>query len=106
MSTIGILGAGTWEMALARMLCNSGHDVTVWSALPAEIDELNATHRQKNLPDMVIPDKVIFTKDVERACKNKDIILFAVPSVFVRSTAKTVKSNLNGAPFQFEWGGI
>lgn len=85
MSTIGILGAGTWEMALARMLCNSGHDVTVWSALPAEIDELNATHRQKNLPDMVIPDKVIFTKDVERACKNKDIILFAVPSVFVRA---------------------
>ena len=91
MSTIGILGAGTWGMALARMLSNSGHDVTVWSALPAEIDELSKTHRQKNLPDMVIPDKVAFTKDVKRACENNDIILFAVPSVFVRSTAKTAK---------------
>lgn len=78
-------------MALARMLCNSGHDVTVWSALPAEIDELNVTHRQKNLPDMEIPDKVVFTKDVEKVCENKDIILLAVPSVFVRSTAKTAK---------------
>ena len=94
MSKIGILGAGTWGMALARMLCNSGHDVTVWSALPEEIDELNATHRQKNLPDMVIPDKVAFTKDVKRACENKDIILFAAPSVFVRSTAKTAKEYL------------
>lgn len=78
-------------MALARMLCNSGHDVTVWSALPEEIDELNATRRQKNLPNMVIPDKVVFAKDIKRACENKDIILFAVPSVFVRSTAKTAK---------------
>lgn len=91
MSKIGILGAGTWGMALASMLCNSGHDVTVWSALPEEIDELNATHCQKNLPDMVIPDKVVFTKDIKMACENKDIILFAVPSIFVRSTAKTAK---------------
>ena len=30
---IGILGAGTWGMALARMLTVSGNDVTVWSAL-------------------------------------------------------------------------
>ena len=27
-------------MALTRMLSNSGHEVTVWSALPAEIEEL------------------------------------------------------------------
>ena len=32
---IGVLGAGTWGMALARMLCVSGNDVQVWSALPA-----------------------------------------------------------------------
>ena len=31
--TIGILGAGTWGIAVARMLADSGHTVTVWSAL-------------------------------------------------------------------------
>ena len=40
MEKIGILGAGTWGMALARMLVNSGKDVTVWSALESEIDNL------------------------------------------------------------------
>ncbi len=89
MAKIGVLGAGTWGMALARMLSNSGHEVTVWSALPQEVDELSTTRRQKNLPGMVIPDAIKFTKNVEEACENKDIILFAVPSVFVRSTAKT-----------------
>ena len=37
MSSIGVLGAGTWGMALARMLSNSEHDVTVWSAIEKEI---------------------------------------------------------------------
>ena len=88
MSSIGVLGAGTWGMALARMLSNSGHDVTVWSALPREVDEYSATRRHPNLPGMVIPDAIVFTKSIEEVCRDKEIVLFAVPSVFVRSTAK------------------
>lgn len=42
---IAVVGAGTWGMALTRMLSNSGHEVTVWSALPAEIEELEKTRR-------------------------------------------------------------
>ena len=30
---IGVLGAGTWGMALSRMLANEGYDVMVWSAI-------------------------------------------------------------------------
>ena len=37
---IGVLGAGTWGMALARMLANDDYNVTVWSALEQEIDEI------------------------------------------------------------------
>lgn len=33
------------------------------------------------------PDELRFTKSIEEVCKDKDILLFAVPSVFVRSTA-------------------
>ena len=89
---IGVLGAGTWGMALSRMLSNSGHDVVVWSALPAEIEELDRTRRQKNLPNMEIPEKVSFSNNLEKACQIKDILLFAVPSVFVRTTARKASS--------------
>ncbi|MBR0392010.1 MAG: glycerol-3-phosphate cytidylyltransferase [Oscillospiraceae bacterium] len=88
MKKIGIIGAGTWGIALARMLSNIGHEVTVWSALSAEIDELDKTRRKKNLPNMEIPVVVSFTKNLEEACQQKEILLFAVPSVFVRSTAR------------------
>ena len=88
MTKIGILGAGTWGIALARMLTNCGHDVTVWSAISEEIDDVSTTRRQKNLTNMVIPESTKFTKEIEEICKEKDILLFAVPSVFVRPTAK------------------
>lgn len=91
MSKIGVLGAGTWGTALARQLTNCGHKVTVWSALPDEIDSLIITRRQKNLPDMVIPQQTEFTKSICEACDSKDLLLFAVPSVYVRSTTKGAK---------------
>ena len=85
---IGVLGAGTWGMALARVLSLAGHDVTVWSALPQEIDEFSATRRHPNLPGMVIPQQIAFTKDIREAVQEQDLILFAVPSPFVRATAR------------------
>ena len=85
---IGVLGAGTWGMALTRMLYNMGHGVTVWSAIGEEIDQLDRERIQKNLPGMVIPAGVKFTKDIGTVCAGRDLLLFAVPSVFVRSTAR------------------
>lgn len=88
MKNIGVLGAGTWGMALARMLCNNGHRVTVWSAIEAEVDTFSKTRQHPNLPGMQIPEEILFTKDMKTVCEGMDILLFAVPSPFVRSTAK------------------
>ncbi len=88
MSNIGVLGAGTWGMALARMLYNNGHTVCVWSALPREVETLSQTRRHPNLPGMEIPEGIAFTEQIEEVCGDRDILLFAVPSPFVRSTAR------------------
>ena len=76
MKKIGVLGAGTWGMALARMLCNAGNEVLVWSALGAEIDQLRETRKHPKLPEMVIPDALLFTKSIGEVCRDKDILLF------------------------------
>ena len=73
---IGVIGAGTWGMALARMLSITGNEVQVWSALPEEIEEYSATRRHRNLPNMVIPDEMQFTLCLEEVCADKDILLF------------------------------
>ena len=96
---IGIIGAGTWGMALARMLSNSGHGVQVWSPHPETMDRLAATRTQKNLPDMIIPEAVQFTKQIEEVCKDKEMLVFAVPSVFVRSAAKLANPFIRDGQF-------
>ena len=94
---IGVIGAGTWGVALARMLTNSNHDVVVWSAIDEEIDALKATRTHKNLPGAVIPGGTKFTKALGEAVVGMDILLLAVPSVFVRATtAKLAEFVIDG----------
>lgn len=89
MTRTGILGTGTWGTALARMLANTGNQVTAWSAIPDEVTVLTRDRVHPNLPGVDIPENIEFTNDISLACKDKDIIVFAVPSVFVRSTARS-----------------
>ena len=88
---IGVLGAGTWGMALARLLAVKGHNVVVWSAIESEIDYLSEKRQHPILKDMLIPEKMEFTKNLEKAIEDSSIILMAVPSVFIRSTAEKIK---------------
>lgn len=48
MAKVGMIGAGSWGIALTVLLHNNGHDITVWSALKDEIDMLNREHEHKD----------------------------------------------------------
>ena len=98
MANIGVLGAGTWGTALARMLAVNGHNVTMWSALPQELIELKNTRKHKNLPGCTLPESLSYTPDIHEICQGRDILLVAVPSPYVRTTARACLPHL--APFQ------
>ncbi len=91
--SVSILGSGTWGTALAILLANKGKEVILWSKIGSEIDALAADRSSiKNLPGAVLPDSVILTKDAEYAVKTSspELIVFAVASPYVRSTANFV----------------
>ena len=93
---VGIIGAGSWGIALAVLLNGNGHKVTVWSALPDEIDmlEKEREHKQK-LPGVKLPDSIGFSKDLESSVRDNELLVLAVPSPFVRSTAARMKQFVN-----------
>jgi len=87
MAKIGILGAGSWGIALAKLLHTNGHEITVWSALETEIEMLKQQHEHKMLPGVVLPDDVVFTLDESTAVADKDLLIFSVASSYTRATA-------------------
>lgn len=84
---IGIIGAGTWGSALSYLLANNSHEVTLFSAIGEEIDELEKTRAPKNLPGTVLPQSIKFTKSMEEASKDKELLIFVVPSQYMRASA-------------------
>ena len=88
MAEIGIIGAGSWGIALSVLLHNNGNHITIWSALEDEIAMLNAEHEQKDkLPGVKLAEDMIFTTDLQSAIEGKDVLVLAVPSPFTRKTA-------------------
>lgn len=85
---ICVLGAGSWGIALTNLLARNNNEVTVWSIDPEEVSMLKefSEHRTK-LPGVILPGTVEFTTDIESALEDKDMVVMAVPSPFIRSTA-------------------
>ena len=86
---ITILGAGSWGVAIAKLLTCNQHEVTIWSIDPEEVAMLTEYCEQKmKLPGVILPGTVSYTGDLETALKDTGMVVMAVPSPFVRSTAK------------------
>ena len=92
MAKVGILGAGSWGTALSLMLYKNGHDVTVWSIDKREVEMLqNEREHKSKLPGVKLPEDMVFTNNLEVGMKEKDFLVLAVPSIFTRSTARSMK---------------
>ena len=88
---IGVIGAGSFGIALAFLLSNNGHDVTVWSRSQASVDKLIAYHgNEEKLPGVILNDSVKFTSSMQQAVSGKDMVVLVVPSAHMRETVKLI----------------
>jgi glycerol-3-phosphate dehydrogenase (NAD(P)+) len=88
---ISVLGAGGWGTTLAILLHYNGHNVTLWEFKKSYAKELNKKRVNTDyLPGIKIPKEIIITSDIEESSVNKNLIVMAVPSQFLRSVVKKI----------------
>lgn len=92
MANISVIGSGSWGTALAWLLRNNGHRVTLWSYLKEET-EMFLKYRENvdKLPGVVLDQEVTFTSSLEESVPGRDLLVLAVPSPAVRSTARNMR---------------
>lgn len=94
---VAVLGAGSWGNTLALVLANK-FNVAMWE-FDASLAQLLAKERENKrfLTGITFPETLTVTNNLEEAIKDAFMIVFAVPSFAIRSTAKNaakwIKSN-------------
>jgi glycerol-3-phosphate dehydrogenase (NAD(P)+) len=98
MSTnFAILGAGAWGTAVALLLAqNDRHRVRLWCARPQSAAELISRRQNVQLlPGVRIPEAVEITGDPGRATADADLLIAAVPTVYMRATLQPLAGIIN-----------
>lgn len=88
MANITILGSGGFGLSLALSAHRSGHKVKVWSKFSEELEAIrrDGEHRQK-LPGVPVPPEIELTDSMD-CIEGCDVVLFGIPSRFVRDTVR------------------
>ena len=92
---ITILGSGAYGLSLALAFNRNNNQVTVWTKIEKEKEEISSTRKyEKVLPSVIIPNEINITTDLS-CCSDSDLIVLAIPINFFRSTCLELKEFVN-----------
>lgn len=93
MKEVAVLGAGSWGTALAMVLADNGHKVSLWARRKELVEEINQRRTNEHyLPNIKISENIVASCELKEVVKDKDIILIVVPTKAIRSVCKEVNN--------------
>jgi len=99
MSTVTVLGGGSWGTALALQLARVGHTVRLWGRAPAFVADLVAARENKvYLPGVTLPEAIEPTASLADACADSEMVVVVCPSKGVRALADALRKEVRGRP--------
>ncbi len=91
---ITMLGSGAWGTALANLLCENGHTVTLWNSRQERAAEMQTTRLNSRLTGVQLHPAMTVTHLLEPV-RDSEMVVFATPSYAIRQTARLVKEYLS-----------
>ncbi len=92
-----VIGDGGWGTTLALVLHRNGLEVTLWSAFPAQAEELRTSRENRRfLPGVELPDGMQFSADPHSAAEGAELVVSVVPTQFLHGVAERFEDALSG----------
>jgi glycerol-3-phosphate dehydrogenase (NAD(P)+) len=93
---IGVVGAGAWGTALAKLLADKGFTLDLWVFEKEVKAQIETDHINKVfLPDIKLPDNIIPSNDLAHVVKDKDLVLIVVPSHTMRDITGKMRDHID-----------
>lgn len=98
MTSIGVLGAGSWGTTLGDLLARKGHRVRLWAFEAEVVAAINQQHENPLfLPGSPLCASLKATSDPVEAVQGADVVLTVAPSPVVRRVVEQAKPGIGDA---------
>ena len=96
-SKIAVLGGGSWATAIAKILLASNDNIGWYMRRQEQIDEIKRQgHNPSYLSSVQFDtDRISFSNDINKIVKNFDILVFAIPSPFLKQHLAKLERKLD-----------
>ena len=92
---IAVIGSGSWGTALARLLAEKGHQVSLWAREPEVVKEIREYRENRTfLPGVGLPEQLEVSSSLSETVAGKGIIISVVPSQFVSAVFEEIAGEL------------
>ncbi|MGE5582494.1 MAG: NAD(P)H-dependent glycerol-3-phosphate dehydrogenase [Bacillota bacterium] len=86
---IGVIGAGGWGTALAKLCAEKGYQVAIWAREPEVVAEINQNHTNNTfLPGVILPEALRASNSLAEVVSGQQYLITAVPSQWLRAVAR------------------
>src|SRR4029450_12714757 len=90
---IGIIGAGGWGIALAKLLADKGEQTTLWCHGAESFRELQEKRESRTyLAGSALPWSIKFSRSIEPAVTDKSLVISFGPAYTVRGVIASAGS--------------
>jgi len=93
--TIAVLGGGSFGTAIANIMAENGHRVSLWLRNQQRAEEINQQHiNSAYLPDYPLNPSLKASTDLAQTVSGCDVIFMAVPSSSCRAVARELADHI------------
>ncbi len=91
-SSVTVLGAGSWGLALTLSLLRKGHSVRLWAHRAETAEQLNRTCASSKLPGITLPDTLTVGSQLAESVPGAQALIIATPAQAISQMGKALSS--------------
>jgi len=96
---IAVIGSGSWGTAVAHVLADAKHDVTIWGRDAATVEAIQTKHENpKYLKGLALSPSLKASTDLSKTIREAEWVVCSIPTQLIRKVFAPIAGEMQGKP--------